>query len=590
MIQCRSLINDGFVEIRFNDPAAEAYGVQLGYRVAPDEKFRPCAIFSSIDADAEGLLGNNSVRSFWDWNEAVRSGIVRFDGRAKPLYWNLYLNGLHTHQGAVQVHVELLGRDGIVTRDLAIELRPVKAVYVDDWAAIIGVDSGWSLEGGHLTILPGTKALKPIVLKPRLQGRYKVWIGTPGEPGSLGDLGFSLSVSDASCPFFFTKAWHPGLNLKTVELPGEVMDFTSESELKIGICSYKLQTLDQYPFGRLAYVKFTPVRRAKPRPAPRWADKKLAMYFEPYSWAFVLGLATPGQVRQALRQFQEMGADEIHTQVLRLGSRTLHNSRVVEKIVEETGRPILHEIDEPISSGPAQAAAKLDLLTETIRFSRELGMFHYANAAMTVCYVGTQMEDRFSREHPEWRHGGDTGFLSYCHPETRAYAAAVIREFVEWGTDGVSIDCMRYPYGQSTEDLVALFTELSMAIRQAAPGRRIPLAARIPDGNPVYFKAFDRLIREGHVQCVIPSTLAAGPVHSLKPYLKWKDFGCRVYGRIDGHNTFLWRSDAILFTPREIKSEIRRFFREGADGIFVYQADTYFADPFNRTVFDWRKW
>lgn len=591
MLQCRQMINEGFMEIRFTERATEVYGVQLGYRVAPDEVFRPCAIFPAIDADAEGLLGNSSVRSFWDWNEAVRSGIVRFNSRAKPLYWNLYLNGLHTHQGLVQLHVELLDRDGIVTHDLDVEFQPVKAAYVDNWAAILGADSGWSLENGHLTVLPGTKTVKPLVLKPRLQGRYKVWIGTPGEPGSLGDLGILIRASDNPCRYFLCKDYHPGLWLKTVELPWKVVDFTPDLELEIGIGERKLQTLDLYPFGRLAYVKFTPAERIRRRSSPRWNDKKLIFHFESGSWPLtcglsVCGLSSPESVRQALWQLREMGADEVNTQVLRLGTVTGHNSCVVEKF--KAGSKYVTD-DGTVVDGIDKESAAFDLLRATIKFSRELGLFHYANAGMTVCYTGSALEDRFSREHPEWRHG-DMGFLSYCHPETRAYAAAVIREFVEWGTDGVSIDCMRYPYGQSTDDLIALFTELSLAIRQAARGKRIPLAARIPDGNSVYFKAFDRLVREGHVHCVIPSTLATGPVHSLKPYLKWKNLGCRVYGRIDGHNTFLWRSDAILFTPREIRSEIRRFFREGADGIFVYQADTYFADPFNRTAFDWRKW
>ncbi|HQL65710.1 MAG TPA: hypothetical protein PLS78_07625 [bacterium] len=42
--------------------------------------------------------------------------------------------------------------------------------------------------------------------------------------------------------------------------------------------------------------------------------------------------------------------------------------------------------------------------------------------------------------------------------------------------------------------------------------------------------------------------------------------------------------------PSDIKYDIRRFFNEGADGIFVYQADGYCADPFTRTALDWKNW
>jgi hypothetical protein len=36
--------------------------------------------------------------------------------------------------------------------------------------------------------------------------------------------------------------------------------------------------------------------------------------------------------------------------------------------------------------------------------------------------------------------------------------------------------------------------------------------------------------------------------------------------------------------------DIKKFFKEGADGIFVYQSDVYCADPFLRNTLDWRKW
>jgi hypothetical protein len=84
------------------------------------------------------------------------------------------------------------------------------------------------------------------------------------------------------------------------------------------------------------------------------------------------------------------------------------------------------------------------------------------------------------------------------------------------------------------------------------------------------------------------------PMFSLKPYLKWKDYGCKVFGIIDGWNTYVGSFHNFQLSlnrnPKDIKEDIIRFFKEGADGIFVYQADGHLADAFNRPVLDWRKW
>jgi len=157
---------------------------------------------------------------------------------------------------------------------------------------------------------------------------------------------------------------------------------------------------------------------------------------------------------------------------------------------------------------------------------------------------------------------------------------------VEWGSDGVSLDCMRYPYHHTEEDLLELIRAMYKRMREVSGGRRVPFAARIPAGDVVYHRAFLALAREGIVSCVIPSTLyPRKPFFSLAPYRIFQASGCAVYGRIDGWKENLEGNGATALSPRDIREDVARFFREGADGVFVYQADAHLANPFTRCAF-----
>jgi len=232
-------------------------------------------------------------------------------------------------------------------------------------------------------------------------------------------------------------------------------------------------------------------------------------------------------------------------------------------------------------------AKSLDILRESIDICRELGIKHYANAGLTICYPGEPCEDKFSREHPEFR---TDSILRYKFPETRAYAAAIVKEFIEWGCDGVSIDCMRYPWHNTEEELNAFFDAICAVI-----DKKIPLAVRIPYEDVTYYRVAERLAKSGRLQCVIPSNDSQAVKLSLKPYLRFQKYGCKVYGRIDGWNCGLWWDSlggyaSLLNNPKAIKRDISDFFEEGADGIFVYQGDQYVADAIVRLSLDWRQW
>ena len=572
MLTCRFLPNEALVKLPLGE-VGPFYGLRVSHSVDGGRTWTPCSVQPGPYPDA--LLES----SFWEWNEAVRFGNVKLDGPPVPLYWNLYWDGLHGHEGKVVVRVEGLTEEGVESWKADVLLRPSEATFldVDCWE----VPEGWEVvgEGKERRLVPGREGevLPPVKVRPGLEGRYRVWFGLP------------YGVFRARLKWFCEPDRYPfaaGERVPEFEHKGpkevlwkEVV-LSSEDELEISLLFRTVQHPELYPFGAVSYIKFVPLK--EPIPGPREDARRLALYFEPYSWAFAWGLETREELREAVDLLREMGADEIHIQVIRFGARALHWSNVAERFSGRTPGD-----DGTLSEGPERMVRSMDVLRETIPLCRERGIFLYANAGLTNCYPGTSLEDRISRGHPEWRRGN---LLRYDVPEVREYAAAIVREFAEWGADGVSIDCMRYPYYQAEEDLVLLFGAFFEAVREVRP-EGLPIAARIPAGDIVYFRAFERLVKEGIVSCVIPSTLhMRKPSFSLKPYLRWKDYGCRIYGRIDGWKENLWGNVSTALNPKDIREDIERYLREGADGIFVYQADAHLCNPFTRTVLDWRRW
>jgi hypothetical protein len=576
MIICKQLVDDAFIEIHFADEAGDLHGAKVTYSL-DGQSYQPCVIYRGLDADS--LL----ECTFWKWNQAVHHGNLKFNGPPHPVYWHLYLNGMHQHTGPVHLRVEALRGNEVVTWNTVVDLRPSRAIFLNDWKTYVGNQPGWKVQGDSLTVESKVDA-SPIQIPTGVTGCYDVYLGI-----GYGILYSLLKISDEPIryPFLtygnrveFQDKAHKEIHWKTVELQ-------EGSQMEIGLIPTTVREPRVCPFGSIRYIKLVPARK-KTAVRSQWADKKLALYFEPYSWAFNLGLQDRWRVREALSLYREMGANELHNQVLRFGSQSMHHSRIVEH--HDKGAALG---DEGIySSGPAEMVKSLDVLRESIDICRELGLTHYANAGLTACYPGTDLEDRISREHPDWRDGE---ILRFNRPETRAYAAGIVREFIEWGTDGVTIDCMRYPYHHTEEDLVALFTEIHKAIIEQAAGRTVPLTVRIPYGDITYFRAFERLARQGIVQCVIPSGLFQRESWlTVKPYLKWQDYGCRIYGLIDGWLNHLGTLNGCQVSlnrnPRNIREDITRFFNEGADGIFVYQADLHMADPFTRMIYHWNNW
>ncbi len=136
-----------------------------------------------------------------------------------------------------------------------------------------------------------------------------------------------------------------------------------------------------------------------------------------------------------------------------------------------------------------------------------------------------------------------------------------------------------------------MFEKIIAVIDKHSKPNRIPFSLRIPEGDVIFYRAVEHFVKQGKIEYVIPSTLhTREPIYSLKPYMKWKDYGCKIYGRIDGWKCFMWHNINVYLDPKDIKEDINRFFKEGADGVFVYQADLHLADAYTKNAINKHNW
>lgn len=578
MVRFKQMTDAALCEIRFLNCSDDIYGAKFSYSLDGVE-WKDCCIFLGIDSDT--LIES----TFWEWNQAVRFGRVYFNGNVHTVYWNLFLNNLNQFSGKIYTCVEILKKNSVQTFKNELVLKVSDAVIINNWQEYLP-EIGWEIvDNDCLTNVSGYE--KPVFIKPAITGKYNVYFGI-----KYGIIHMFVKSPDEGIryPFVaernrpeFQNKFHKEIFWKTIELK-------KESVIEISPAPIQKREPEKYPFGAIHYIKFVPAREKQInilKTNLKWKNKTLALYFEPYSWAFFYNLDHKWQVEEAMKLYREMGANEIHNQIIRFGSKTLHHSNIVER----HDKGAMMGDDGTFSPGPASMVRSLDVLKETIDVCRKLGMVHYANAGLTNCYPGTDFEERISREHPDWR---THNILRYNRDETRNYAAEIIKEFVEWGTDGISIDCMRYPYYHTEDDLIKLFYLIREKIDKVS-NKKIPLTVRIPASDVTYYRVFEQLVRKQIVQCVVPSNLLSRqPLVSLKPYIKWRDYGCKVFGIIDGWLThigsFFNFQLSLYRNPSQVMDDIKKFFKEGADGIFVYQADVYCADPFLRNTLDWRKW
>jgi hypothetical protein len=327
------------------------------------------------------------------------------------------------------------------------------------------------------------------------------------------------------------------------------------------------------------YVKFVPLsdelaaelddRFSGPR------DKFIAGYWEPFSWSFHEDIEEPLRHRAELTAFRDARFSLVDSQVNRFGAKALFETRATDQLLYNTQGDRRHDESIPITDGVGKMQQFTNALDATIRYTGELGLRCHANFGASASYVGTLLQGDFSKAHPEWLHGSQ---LRFEVPEVRAYALSLVREALEIGALGISIDFMRYSFTiPDVETCNTFLRELRALVDRygVKRGRHIPILVQFPGKGVLPPRQFKRgswdlfdyatWAKEGWVDYLCPSNDDERHLHlNVAAYLEAARGTQAVVlpnvtaSGLTRPGLYLWR--------------VRQLYEAGVDGIYIYQS------------------
>ncbi len=425
---------------------------------------------------------------------------------------------------------------------------------------------GWCEEDGVLSCYEKDDLLDPIVWRGELSGDYAIYVNLP--PNSV----IELELTDDGYPQRFEHAAGRDVFWKVAKMNGRHLVFRQ--------CFGTIAQVNDATRSRLRHVKFV---KLTPEQAAAWnrernpaRDKITAGYFEPYSWSFIDLVDRDSKFLEALAAYADARVDIVDAQAGRGGCTPFYPSAVEPPLLGVTvGDPAPGNPVPPKSEGTGRMARTCDLVTATLRAARAYDIQGCINFGAAINYKGEPIEGRISKEHPEYFI--NTYYYDYDNPAARAYFLQFYRELMERGARTISVDFCRYPFGCRSEEGVNLFFRelraLANGFTDTAKGK-ITIMTRFPvpgsygaDSwknvwfNPALWAA------EGLVDIIMPSNLYGVCDFDVKPYVEAvKGTGVKVLPNLEGG------SDGLAF-PYGPMFQAARHYRDGADGVYMYQSD-----------------
>lgn len=427
---------------------------------------------------------------------------------------------------------------------------------------------GWYQSAEGLEVYEKEDLLEPLMYRPELTGYYAIYLAVPRtgygeiEVELTGD-GFSQRFAGFDGHEYF---W------KMARLDGE--HFIIRQPYRT------LGKLNDALRARLRYVKFVPVTEAEYRKyaANRTAkrDKFVAAYFEPYSWAFRDFVTAESKFLEAAAAYREAGVDLVDTQVGRGGSKPQYPSAIELPLLGKTrGDAPAGSKESPFSLGTGRMIRLTDPARAMLRAGKAYDLAVSINFGAANNYKGGELEGALVAAKPELFI--DRFFLDYANPEARRALLVHFEEVLRRGARRLSLDFCRYPHGvRSPEDANAFLRELrQLADRYRGTGDRITILVRFPVPG---CKGIDRQnskfqpavwIREKLIDFLVPADFAGMPQFDVRPFVAMaKGSRVKVLPCIEG----------LKFGPPFPGAALDRadeFYRAGADGLYVYQADAH---------------
>ncbi len=223
-------------------------------------------------------------------------------------------------------------------------------------------------------------------------------------------------------------------------------------------------------------------------------------------------------------------------------------------------------------------------LSIAVTRARQLGLKLYARLEMNHEY-GPARDDNWlwvafvgdlNKKHPEYRIGKGV-LLDFKHKEVRDFKLAILREAVELGADGVSMDFAVYPPFFEEPD-AKIMTRFVRDVRSMlddvgkAQGRRLDLMVRVPSVNyqklGLDWKAW---VSEGLVDVIVPTHHRAPDYFDIRVdefVSEARPAGVKVYPT-------LWQALGFVTTdqhPSDEGSGRRRYDKPKTQGMYFAQA------------------
>ena len=561
--------------------APEQVVVRCSWSPSADRGWRPAKVTPFLSETALRLLPEEPAGSWRKWVTEGTLSELRAAGLERTLLFNPYPDAQPDGKVDVDFRVQVEAVDGgvIATHEASLQADSSDVVYIEDWSNVLQCDAIASnpkpedRKWAWRTDMPADDLLS---------GGDELYGQSPPDL-PLRDLTYPLDLRGTFAVFVCTRARYGiGLRLSGDERTDAVGSRHPGQEILWRWCRLDRQNLvlkqsqayTGYTIVQLDYVKLVPLTEAQTRALEaEWggaADKVVAGYFEPYSWAFGERVTETLQHREPLVAFAEAGIQIVDIQMGRFGAKVNYESRIGDALAGSTyGDPIGH-VARPTTDNVGLMQQYTNTCQAELRYAPELGMRAHANFGATNCYAGSPLEGEFSKQHPEWRRGHA---LRYEVPEVRRYILSLYREVLEIGARGVSIDYCRYPEGiDKPETCTAFMRELRQLADEFgdARGERVPICVRFPAQGVRLWQRFDyrTWVHEGLVDYLCPSNIQGRHHHfDVMPYLEaTRGTACKLTPVLDGLHwglempgPFLWR--------------VRQLYEAGVDGVYVYQAD-----------------
>lgn len=562
------------------------------------EVWKPASLYP--DLDPETVLNGNTFL----WNQAQTIGTVRVGGEnGAKCYWNPFLQ-LGLYVGTVRLKGSFIGHEEGYEHHVDLELGATDVFFIDDWSQIVsyGADGDpvpekerWDVVQAMPTSAVCLKRTsgampRPMQIPLPVQGLYDIYFGI-----AKGGLRCLLRIGEEAFSRFegngsrYTAGPEGKYNVeiywKRTQLDHDVLEIAATKRTLEG----------HHHFGYLAYIKLVPCRNKldDPYTSPETCHKRrvfqdLILYYEPYSYS-IDGIHDMNTMNQRmLEEFLRQKPREISCQTVRIGSKALHRSKLLESFDQAAVAD-----DNTVNDDFVKLAQSGDVLGETIRHAKHRNVRLTSCIGMNRPYLwNATLSEQFTRDHPEMIVGGD---FDYTLPEVRKYALGIIEELiVDYDLDGLIFDYMRHYLNQTPDTLVEIIgrTKTMLNRQEQRDGKQRELKIRFPADQWNYYKGLSHCVAKRYVDGLIPSNMTTTfPLPPVEPYIQLcAGTNTKVYGCIDGWKWTLASDPRIggmtmHHSPKDVQEALEAYRTAGVDGIFVYQGDQFTANPYLAHLF-----